>query len=86
VTATPKDFRVVTEPGVKMAKCVGALLTTLIMIGPLLIDVVVLSAAVRVVLVTVFSVAGKVPVPFVNTELGGSTAWPSLLVKCTIPE
>jgi hypothetical protein len=68
-----------------MAKCVGALLTTLIMIGPLLIDVVVLSAAVMVVLVTIFRVAGKLPIPFVNAELAGSTAWPSLLEKCTIP-
>jgi hypothetical protein len=44
------------------------------------------SVAVIVVLAIVFRVAGKVPIPFVNAELGGSTAWPSLLEKCTIPE
>jgi hypothetical protein len=35
---------------------------------------------------TVFSVAEKVPIPFVSNELAGSTAWASVLVKCAVPE
>jgi hypothetical protein len=31
-------------------------------------------------------VALKLPVPFVNVELTGREAWPSLLVKATVPE
>jgi hypothetical protein len=69
-----------------MAKCVGALLTTLIMIGLLFIVEIALSAAIIVVLVIAFRVAGKVPVPFVKVVLAGSTAWASLLEKCTMPE
>ena len=30
-------------------------------------------------------VALKVPVPFANALSGGNTAWPSLLLKCTVP-
>jgi hypothetical protein len=33
-----------------------------------------------------FSVAEKVLVPFASVELAGRTAWPSVLVKCTVPE
>jgi hypothetical protein len=84
-TVKLKGLRVVATPGVAIAKCVGALLTTLIMMGVLLIDVFALSAAVMVVLVIVFRVAGKLPVPFVNAEFAGNTAWPSLLVNFTIP-
>ena len=50
------------------------------------IETVIVSVAVIVWLPTVFSVAEKVPVPFVSVELAGSTAWPSVLVKCTVPE
>jgi hypothetical protein len=32
------------------------------------------------------NVIEKVPVPFISGELGGSTAWPSVLVKPTVPE
>ena len=35
---------------------------------------------------TVFSVTGKVLVPFVSVEFVGSVACASLLVKCTVPE
>ena len=80
-----KGLRVVARPGVAMAKCVGALLTTLIMMGILLIDPDVLSAAAMVVVAIDFRVAGKLPVPFANAEFAGSAAWPSLLVKCTMP-
>ncbi len=44
------------------------------------------SVAVMVWLPTVFSVAGKVPVPFVSVVLAGRTAWLSVLEKCTVPE
>jgi hypothetical protein len=44
------------------------------------------SAAITVWLPEVFSVTEKVPVPLVSAELGGSTAWPSLLEKRTVPE
>src|SRR5438067_1830870 len=33
----------------------------------------------------VFKVALNVPLPLVSVESAGSTAWPSLLVKCTVP-
>jgi hypothetical protein len=50
-----------------------------------LIELEVVSVAVMVSLPEVFRVAEKVPTPFVSVELAGSIAWPSLLVKCTVP-
>jgi len=50
------------------------------------IEAVTVSVAVMVWLPPVFSVAEKVAVPFVSAEFAGSTAWPSLLVKCAVPE
>jgi hypothetical protein len=50
------------------------------------IETVTVSVAVIVWLPTVFSVAEKVPVPLASVELAGSTAWPSVLVKCAVPE
>jgi hypothetical protein len=50
------------------------------------IDAVTVSVAVIVWLPVVFRVAEKDPAPFARVELGGSRAWPSELVKCTIPE
>jgi hypothetical protein len=46
------------------------------------------SIAVMVWLPTVLSVTEKValPVPLVSGEFEGSTAWPSVLVNCTLPE
>ena len=44
------------------------------------------SEAVIVCAPAVFNVAEKFPTPFVSVELAGSTAWPSVLVKCTVPE
>jgi hypothetical protein len=49
------------------------------------IEAVTVSVAVMDWLPTVFSVAENVPVPFVSIELAGSTAWPSVLVKCAVP-
>ena len=44
-------------------------------------EVVTVSVALMVWLPTVFSVAEKLPVPFVSIESGGKTAWLSVLVK-----
>ena len=44
------------------------------------------SEAVIVCAPAVSNVAEKFPTPFVSVELAGSTAWPSVLVKCTVPE
>lgn len=49
------------------------------------IEVFAVSVAVRVCFPLVFSVALKMPVPFVSLELGGRIASGSLLVKCTVP-
>ena len=49
------------------------------------IELVAVSVAVIVWLPAVFSVALKVPVPLVSVLLAGRTAWPSLLVKWTVP-
>ena len=43
------------------------------------------SPTVMVWLPAVSSVALKVPVPLVSVQSGGSMAWPSLLVKWTVP-
>jgi hypothetical protein len=43
------------------------------------------SVAVTVLLPAVFKVTGNTPVPFVSVEFAGSTAAPSVLVKCTVP-
>src|SRR5262249_58412375 len=48
-------------------------------------ELVTVSVAVTVWLPAVFRVALKVPTPLVRVELDGSTAWPSLLVKATVP-
>jgi hypothetical protein len=67
VTETLKGLRVVAVPGPTTLKCVAALLTTPIGLEPPVIGgVAVVSAAVIVVLVIVFRVAGKAPVPFAN--------------------
>jgi hypothetical protein len=44
------------------------------------------SVALMVWLPAVFSVAEKFAVPFASAELAGSAAWPSVLVKFTVPE
>ena len=49
------------------------------------IEPVTVSVAVIVCDPVVLSVAENVPVPAVSVALAGSTAWPSLLVKCTVP-
>jgi hypothetical protein len=49
------------------------------------IEGVIVSVAVMDWLPMVFSVAENVAVPFVSDELVGSTACPSVLVKCIVP-
>jgi hypothetical protein len=50
------------------------------------IEAVTVSVAVMVWPPSVFSVAEKIAVPLGSVELAGSTAWTSVLVKCTVPE
>ena len=51
---------------------------------PVMLDVTV-SVAISDCVPAVFKVALNEPVPLVSVELAGRVAWPSLLVKCTIP-
>ena len=51
---------------------------------PVMVDVTE-SVAVSDCAPAVFKVAVKEPVPLVSMELAGGTAWPSVLVKCTVP-
>jgi hypothetical protein len=61
-------------------------LLTLIEFEVPVIEAVAVSVAVMVWGPAVFRVTEKVPVPFASIELAGSTAWASVLVKCTVPE
>jgi hypothetical protein len=63
----------------------GPAAVTLIELEVPVIEAVIVSVAVMVWLPVVFGVTEKVPVPFVSVELAGSTACPSLLVKCAVP-
>jgi hypothetical protein len=49
-------------------------------------EAVTVSVAVMVCTPGVFRVAEEFPTPFVSFESAGRTAWPSVLVKCTVPE
>ena len=84
VTVKEKAEFAVAWEGADTAKCVAAPPPTAIAAAPL-IEAVTVSAAVRVWLPVVFRVAVKVPVPLVKVAFAGSTAWASLLVKCTVP-
>ena len=71
--------------GTEIEKCVaGPGLTEVVLEVPL-IDALTVSVAVIVRLPAVFRVAVKVPTPLVRVASAGSTAWPSLLLKCTVP-
>ena len=59
---------------------------TVIALDVPVIELAVVSVAVMVCPPTVFSVAEKVPLPFISVELVGSKALASVLVKCTVPE
>ncbi len=60
--------------------------TVMVVVAVPVMEAVTVSVAAMVWLPTVFSVAEKVPAPFVSVELAGSTAWLSVLEKCTVPE
>ena len=71
--------------GALTLKCVAAAaLTATALLAPV-IEMVTVSVAVSAWLPAVLRVALKVPVPFVSVLSLGRTAWPSLLVKCTVP-
>jgi hypothetical protein len=95
VTVLPKASRAVTViekvtfgvsvVGPDIVKCVAGPAATVIVPEVPVIDAVTVSVPVRVWLPAVFRVAEKVPTPLVNVAFAGNTAWPSLLVKCTVP-
>src|SRR5260370_1393934 len=62
----------------------AAALTATVLLMPV-IELVTVSVAMTVWLPAVSRVTLKVPVPLTRVELGGRTAWPSLLVKRTVP-
>ena len=87
VTVKLKAVPAVTEVGAVTEKCVTlAVGLTEILFELPVIEAVTESVAVMVWPPIVLSVAEKVAVPFDSVELDGSTAWPSVLVKCTVPE
>ena len=86
VTVKVKAAPAVALAGALMEKCVAvAVLTTATLLLTPVMPLFALSAARSTWLPTVLSVAVKVPTPFVRPLLAGSTAWPSLLLKCTVP-
>jgi hypothetical protein len=80
--------------GERVAALLATFATEKCVVGPLtlnvfdvpLIEPEAVSVATMVSLPDVFSVTEKFPTPFVSGEFAGSTAFPSLLVKCTVPE
>ena len=72
--------------GAETEKCVAGPALTSIEEHVPVIDAIAVSVAVIVWLPAVRSVAEKLPVPFVSVEFAGSTACPSVLEKCTVPE
>ena len=71
--------------GAVTLKCVPADAVTLVGLDALVIEPLTVSVAMMVCEPAVFNVALNVPKPFVNVAFAGNTAWPSLLVKCTVP-
>ncbi len=79
------DDPAVAEAGAETVKCVAVPALTATVFELPVIEAFAVSVAPRVWLPAVFSVAEKLPVPFVRVELAGRTACPSLPVKCTVP-
>jgi hypothetical protein len=76
----------VAVPGAETAKCVAVPALAIVITPDVpVIEAVTVSVAVIDCEPFVFSVAEKVPTPFVSVEFAGKVAAPSLLVKCTIP-
>src|SRR5215469_9011145 len=84
VAACSSRASIMLPVAVKVPAAIAA--ETLMALDTPVIDAVTVSVAEMVMLPVVLSVAEKDLVPFVNVELDGSTAWASVLVKCTIPE
>jgi hypothetical protein len=86
VTVNENATPAVADAGALTLKCVAtpAPLTTIAPLVPV-IDAVTVSVAVIVRLPAVLSVALNVPTPLASVEFAGSTAAPSVLVKCTVP-
>ena len=72
-------------PGTVTPKCVAAAAATAMALLVPVSDEVAVSVAVRVWLPAVRKVALNVPTPLLSVLSDGGTAWPSLLVKCTVP-
>jgi hypothetical protein len=86
VTVTLNIVPAVAFAGAVTEKCVAAVDAPTVIVPELpLIDAVTVSVAVTVCPPAVFSVTENVPTPFVSFESAGSAAFPSLLVKCTVP-
>lgn len=85
VTVNENAAPAVADAGAVTAKCVAAAGETAIGAEVPVIDDVTVSVAVIVWFPAVLSVAENVPVPLTSVEFAGRTAWPSLLVKWTVP-
>ena len=85
VTAKLKALPAVALLGALTLKWVAAAaLTAMALLAPV-IEVETVSVAVSVWLPAVVSVVLKLPAPLVSVLLLGNPAWPSVLVKCTMP-
>ena len=85
VTVKLKAVPAVALEGAATVKCVAAPALTVIELLVPVTDAFPVSVPVIVWLPEVLSFALKVPVPLVRVLLAGNTAWPSLLVKWTVP-
>src|SRR5713226_4842334 len=86
VTVKVPAIPAVTDDGkpATMNVLAAAGLTVIPICAPVMLEDTV-SVAVRDWAPAVFKVALNEPVPPVSVELAGRAAWPSLLVKCTVP-
>ena len=75
----------VVEAGALTPKCVAAAGLTPIGLPVPVMLLLLVSVAVSVWFPAVLSVAVKVPTPLLSVLLPGRAAWPSLLVKWTVP-
>ena len=85
VTVKLNAVPLVADAGADTEKWVAAPPDTVIVFDVPVIELVVVSVAVMVWLPAVLSVAENVPTPLVSVAFAGNTAWPSVLVKCTVP-
>jgi len=85
VTVTLVAVPTVALPGMDTWKCVANPDPTVIAWEVPVIEAVTVSVAVTVWLPSVFRVTWNSPLPFVKVVFAGSTAAPSVLVKCTVP-